>query len=163
MKRWLPFPVFSLLLLGMWLVLNGTLAIAHLGLGAALGVAGGLVLARLEPPLGRIRRRASTTVALFWLVFLDIVRSNIAVARIALHPGMRGRSAGFLELPLEMRHPGGLAVLACIITATPGTSWARYDAARNLLTIHILDLVDEQAWIRQFKERYERRLMEIFE
>ena len=54
-------------------------------------------------------------------------------------------------------------MLACVITATPGTSWARYDAARNVLTIHVLDLVDEQAWIRQFKERYERRLMEIFE
>jgi multicomponent K+:H+ antiporter subunit E len=62
-----------------------------------------------------------------------------------------------------MRHPGGLAVLACVITATPGTSWARYDAERNILTIHVLDLIDEQAWIKQFKERYERRLLEIFE
>jgi multicomponent K+:H+ antiporter subunit E len=62
-----------------------------------------------------------------------------------------------------VRHPGGLAALACIITATPGTSWARYDAARNTLTIHVLDLVDEEAWVRLFKGRYERRLMEIFE
>jgi multicomponent K+:H+ antiporter subunit E len=54
-------------------------------------------------------------------------------------------------------------VLACIITATPGTSWARYDAVRNTLTIHVLDLVDEQAWITQFKLRYERRLLEIFQ
>ena len=163
MKRWLPFPLFSLSLLGMWLVLNGSLAAAHLAMGAVLGVAGGLVLARLQRPLARVRRRASVAAALFWLMFVDIVRSNIAVGRITFHPGMRGRTAGFLELPLEMRHPGGLAVLACVITATPGTSWARYDAARNILTIHILDLVDEQAWITQFKERYERRLMEIFE
>ena len=49
-----------------------------------------------------------------------------------------------------------------MITATPGTSWARYDAERNVLTIHILDLIDEQAWIRIFKDRYERRLKEIF-
>jgi multicomponent K+:H+ antiporter subunit E len=132
-------------------------------MGAALGVAGGLVLARLQAPLARVRRRVSVAAVLFWLMFVDIVRSNIAVGRIAFHPGIRGRTAGFLELPLEMRHPGGLAVLACVITATPGTSWARYDAARNILTIHVLDLVDEQAWIKQFKERYERRLMEIFE
>jgi multicomponent K+:H+ antiporter subunit E len=163
MKRWLPFPLFSLSLLGMWLVLNGSLAAAHLVMGAALGVAGGLVLARLQAPLARVRRRVSVAAVLFWLMFVDIVRSNIAVGRIAFHPGIRGRTAGFLELPLEMRHPGGLAVLACVITATPGTSWARYDAARNILTIHVLDLVDEQAWIKQFKERYERRLMEIFE
>jgi multicomponent K+:H+ antiporter subunit E len=91
------------------------------------------------------------------------VRSNVAVLRIVFHPAMRGRTSGFLSLPLELRHPGGLAILACIITATPGTSWARYDAARNVLTIHVLDLVDEHAWIAQFKDRYERRLMEIFQ
>ncbi|MND02940.1 putative monovalent cation/H+ antiporter subunit E [compost metagenome] len=65
-------------------------------------------------------------------------------------------------MPLEVRHPGALASLACIITATPGTSWAHYDARLNALTIHVLDLVDEGAWIAQFKQRYERRLQEIF-
>jgi multicomponent K+:H+ antiporter subunit E len=63
---------------------------------------------------------------------------------------------------LDLRHPGGLAVLACIVTATPGTSWARYDATRNVLTLHVLDLVDEGAWVTQFKQRYEKALMEIF-
>ena len=100
---------------------------------------------------------------LLWLVFLDIVRSNLAVGRIVFQPRARGRTAGFLAMPLEVRHPGALAALACIVTATPGTSWARYDAAANVVTIHVLDLIDEQAWIRQFKERYERLLKEIFE
>lgn len=163
MKRGLPFPLFSLALLAMWLVLNGTLALAHVLLGAVLGAAGGIILARLQAPLERTRRRAGTAAALFWLMFVDIVRSSAAVGAIALRPGIRGRTAGFLHLPLATRHPGALAVLACVITATPGTSWARYDAARNILTIHVLDLVDEQAWITQFKERYERRLMEIFQ
>jgi len=164
MKRWLPFPLFSLSLLGMWLLLNGSLGAGHLMLGAALGVACGRLLARLQAPLGRARhRRVWTAAQLLWLVLEDIVRSNLAVARISFYPRIRGRTSGFLELPLDMHHPGGLAALACIITATPGTSWARYDAARQVVTIHVLDLVDERAWIRQFKERYERRLMEIFE
>jgi len=88
--------------------------------------------------------------------------SNFAVARIVLGLGSRNRVAGFLSLPLELRHPAGLAVIACIITATPGTSWVRYDRETNAVTIHVLDLADEQAWIRVFKERYERRLLEIF-
>ena len=163
MKRWLPFPLFSLSLLGMWLMLAGTTAAVHVLLGAVVGIAGGRILARLQAPLDRVRRRMGTAVVLLAVMFADVVRSNIAVGVIAFHPGTRGRKAGFLHLPLEMRHPGGLAVLACVITATPGTSWARYDAERNILTIHVLDLVDEQAWIEQFKERYERRLLEIFE
>jgi multicomponent K+:H+ antiporter subunit E len=85
------------------------------------------------------------------------------VARIVLGLGRAQRSAGFLALPLELRHPGGLAVVACIITATPGTSWVRYDSAANVVTIHVLDLVDADDWIRLFKQRYERLLMEIFQ
>jgi len=154
--------LLSLLAAAGWLVLNQTLDPLHIALGLALGVAGGWLLAWLQPPQGRVRRRVWTSVVLLGLVLADVVRSNLAVARIVLQPRVRGRTAGFLSMPLELRHPGGLAVLACIVTATPGTSWARYDAARNTLTIHVLDLVDERAWIAQFKERYERRLLEIF-
>ena len=154
--------MLSLLAAAGWLVLNQTLDPLHIALGLALGVAGGWLLAWLQPPQGRVRRRVWTSVVLLGLVLADVVRSNLAVARIVLQPRVRGRTAGFLSMPLELRHPGGLAVLACIVTATPGTSWARYDAARNTLTIHVLDLVDERAWIAQFKERYERRLLEIF-
>jgi multicomponent K+:H+ antiporter subunit E len=68
-----------------------------------------------------------------------------------------------VQIPLELRHPAALAALACIITATPGTAWARYDSVRGVLTMHILDLIDDETWIRTIKERYERRLLEIFE
>ncbi len=163
MKRWLPYPLGSLALGAMWLMLNGSLEPAHVLLGLLLGWGGGLALANLQAPLGRVRRSFSPAILLSWLVLKDIVRSNIAVARIAFAPHVRGRTAGFIRMPLELRHPGALAVLACIITATPGTSWARYDAERNVLTIHVLDLVDEEAWVTQFKARYERRLLEIFE
>ena len=162
MNRWLPFPLLSAALLAMWLLLNQSVAPGHLLLGAGLAVAGGRVLALLQAPAGRTRRRALAAAQLLGLVFADIVRSNVAVARIVLHPGVRKRNSGFLSMPLEVRHPGALAALACIITATPGTSWARYDAARNILTIHVLDLIDEATWTRLFKERYERRLQEIF-
>lgn len=162
MKRWLPYPIFSVSLFAMWLVLNETAAPGHLLLGALLAFAGGRIFAALQAPAGRLRIRATAVAQLAWLVFADIVRSNVAVARIVLHPGMAGRTSGFLTMPLEVRHPGALAVLACIVTATPGTSWAGYDAERNTVTIHVLDLVDEHAWVAQFKARYEERLKEIF-
>lgn len=163
MKRAFPYPLFSLALLAMWLLLNRTVALEQVLIGTVFAFAGGRIFAALQAPQNRARRRLVATVRLLWLVFLDVVRSNIAVVRLVVRPRLRGRTSGFLSLPLEARHPGALAVLACIITATPGTSWARYDYARNEITIHVLDLVDEKQWVRQFKERYERRLMEIFE
>lgn len=151
-----------LLLLAFWLVLNDSLSPGHFILGAALAASGVFMFSRLEPGT-RVRGRPLIVLQLLALAVEDIVRSNLAVARIVLGLGGRNRRAGFLTLPLELRHPGGLAVLACIITATPGTSWVRYDRAQNTLTIHVLDLVDDQAWIRLFKQTYERRLLEIFE
>ena len=151
-----------LLLLALWLVLNESLSAAHLLLGALLALGGVAVFSRLQPETKPVRMRLVAALRLLAMVFVDIVRSNIAVARIVLELGARQRTAGFLALPLELRHPGALAVMACIITATPGTSWVSYDSAANVVTIHVLDLVDEDEWIGQFKQRYERLLMEIF-
>ena len=152
-----------LALLALWVLLNQSLAAGNLLLGAALALGGVLAFARLQPRAKPVRWRPWAIAELLGLVLADIVRSNLAVARIVLGLHREKRTAGFLSMPLELRDPRGLAVMACIVTATPGTSWARYDAARNILTIHVLDLVDEAAWIRLFKERYERRLMEIFQ
>jgi len=152
-----------LALFALWLILNESLAPGHLLLGAALALGGVALYNRLQPAAGRVRNRPGAALLLLGLVLADVVRSNFDVARIVLGLGPRHRTAGFLSMPLELRHPGGLAVVACIITATPGTSWVRFDRAANVVTIHVLDLVDEQAWIRQFKQRYQRLLMEIFE
>jgi multicomponent K+:H+ antiporter subunit E len=160
MNRWLRHPLVFLSLLAMWLLLNQSLAPGQVLLGAALALGGTALVARLQPPRGRIR--VAAIARLLGLVFADVVRSNIAVGRIVLGLRTHSRTAGFVSIPLELRDPRGLAVMACIITATPGTSWARYDAQRGILIIHVLDFVDEQAWIHTVKHGYERRLLEIF-
>lgn len=162
MKRWLPFPLLWALLTALWLLLNQTLAAGHVLLGALLAFGACLAYRALQSPPGGAGRPA-VIARLVWLVLTDIVRSNIAVGRIVLDPGHRRPTSGFLDIPIELRHPGALAVLACIVTATPGTAWARYDPARGVLTLHILDLIDEEAWVRAIKDGYERRLKEIFE
>jgi multicomponent K+:H+ antiporter subunit E len=157
----LPYPLTWLALVAMWLVLNGTLALAHVILGMLVAFGAVLGLRALQEP-GRAPHAPLAAAQLAWVVLVDVVRSNLAVAAIVLQPHARARNQGFVEIPLELRHPGGLAVLACIITATPGTSWAGYDARSGVLTMHILDLVDERYLIRLVKERYECRLLEIF-
>ncbi len=162
MRRWLPFPSLSLSLLAMWLLLNQALTPGHALLGSAFGFGGGLVLAALQAP-GRRVRRGAVIVELCGLVFVDVVRSNVAVAHLVLHRGTRKGVAGFVRMPIALRDPGALAALACIITVTPGTSWARLDRRQNVLVIHVLDLIDEEQWVHKFKDRYERRLLEVFE
>lgn len=162
MRRWLPHPLLSAGLLAMWLLLNQSLAVGHLLLGLALALVGGLITTSLElPPVAL--RRPGAIVLLAWRVLCDIVRSNIAVSRIILGHRQGERRSGFMTIPLDLRDRYGLAILACIITATPGTIWLNFDSARGTLLIHVLDLIDEAAWVQAIKERYERLLIEIFE
>jgi multicomponent K+:H+ antiporter subunit E len=156
-------PTFSfvwLALVAMWLALNQTLSLAHVLVAMVVALAGVLGLRALQAPVEA--RRPMVALQLAGLVLVDIVRSNLAVAAIVIAPRARGRTAGFVDIPLALRHPAGLAVLACIITATPGTSWVGYDARSGVLTMHVLDLVDDETWRRTISERYERRLLEIF-
>jgi multicomponent K+:H+ antiporter subunit E len=147
----------------LWLLLQQSLATADILLALAVAALASAAYARLRVPAKRPPFRPRALLELAAVFVDDVLRSNLAVALIVLGLRRRQRRAGFLTLPLELRDPRGLAVLACIVTATPGTSWARYDARRNAVTIHVLDLVDADAWVRDFKARYERRLLEIFE
>jgi multicomponent K+:H+ antiporter subunit E len=162
MTRLLPFPLLPLLLLLLlWLLLNQSISPGHILLGAVVGLAGGWGLAALELPRAHVRRPVAIC-RLAGVVFLDIAKSNLAVARLILGLGRNKASSGFVEIPLELDHPYGLAVLACIITSTPGTVWVDFDPATRTLTIHVLDVVDEAQWVRTIKDRYERPLLQIF-
>ena len=161
MTRVLPFPFVSFGLLLLWLLLNQTASLGQFVIGCVIALVGGWILTTLQLPRARVRR-PSALLRLLGLVSVDIIRSNVAVGRIILGLGRRQRTSGFVNIPLELRNPYGLALLACIITSTPGTLWVNFDRQRGLLVIHVLDLIDEDDWIRTIKDRYERRLLEIF-
>jgi multicomponent K+:H+ antiporter subunit E len=156
-------PALVAVLLATWLLLNQTLAPGQVLLGFALSVVLAWFGHDLRPLRARLRR-VDRALDLFLVVFWDILRSNVAVARIVL--GLVGRRqvrSGFLKVPLDLRDDHGLAVLACIVTSTPGTVWAGLSPDGATLTLHVLDLRDEDEWVRMIKRRYERRLMEIFQ
>jgi multicomponent K+:H+ antiporter subunit E len=162
MMRFLPYPIASACLLALWLLLNQSHSPGQIVLGIAVALIGGWTLTLLD--FARARpKRLGVIARLAAMVLTDIVRSNMAVARIILGFGRKERTSGFVEIPLALREPYGLAALACIITSTPGTLWVDFNERTGILTIHVLDLVEEAEWIGTIKSRYESRLLEIFE
>ncbi|MBL8578335.1 MAG: Na+/H+ antiporter subunit E [Mesorhizobium sp.] len=161
MTRFLPYPILTACLALMWLLLagftSGQLVLAVL---VAIGAARALkALGEASPPV----KRWLLIVEFIGIVLYDIVRSNLAVASILLSGEGRPRKSGFITMPIKLRNPTGLATLAVVLTSTPGTAWLDYNSTRGELLIHVFDLVDEEVWIDQIVNRYEKPLLEIFE
>ena len=161
MSRVLPYPILAAALLLMWMSLTSFSA-GQLILGGCIALVASRTMAALQPSKPRLRRWQLIP-RLIGIVMLDILRSNFAVASIILQGGRRERVSGFVPIPLELRDRTGLAILACIVTSTPGTAWIEYAHDTGVLLIHVLDLVDEEEWLALIKNRYEVLLMEIFE
>lgn len=160
MRRLLPYPLLWLGLLAMWLLLAGSVSPGQVLVGVIVASLACWAAVALEPPKPKIRR-IGVIIQLVGLVIADVLRSNIAVIWLAL--SRRAPQSSFVTIPLELKEPNGLAVLACIVTATPGSAWIHYDSLHSTVMIHILDTPDDAAWVETLKRHYEQRLMEIFQ
>jgi multicomponent K+:H+ antiporter subunit E len=160
-KRIFPWPVLSGFLLVMWLLLNQTVAVGQVLLGVILAIVLPLATASLRPLRTKVGK-PGLMLRLFCVVFYDCIQSNLTVAWTILGSKAKRNNSAFVKIPLDLRDPHGLAVLAVILTAVPGTVWSELSEDRDMLTIHVLDLTDETTSIRTIKDRYEKPLMEIF-
>ncbi len=162
MTRLVPYPILTVSLIVMWMMLT-RFSTGHLILGTAVALLAGLAMSALQPSRSRLRRWDKIP-RLVVIVLGDIIRSNIAVAQLILSDGRHGqRHSGFVEIPIDLRDQTALAILSIVITSTPGTAWIQFDATSGRLLIHVFDLVDTETWVDLVKNRYEALLMEIFE
>ena len=167
MKAWrtvLPAPVLSAALWLCWLMLNESASAGHLLLGAALA----LVLPWLTRGLhleGIHVRSWRTLWRLAGVVLIDIVKSNVDVARRVLGPEAHMQPC-FVWVPLDIQNPHGIVALASIITLTPGTVSSELSEDHRWLLVHALHCPGDEAQaalIADIKARYEKPLLEIFQ
>jgi multicomponent K+:H+ antiporter subunit E len=97
------------------------------------------------------------------VVLWDICVANVQVAIIILFKTNANTKPAWITIPLELRTPEAITVLAGTITMTPGTVSSDLSADGRSLLVHCLDAPDPDAVRDDIKARYERRLKEIFE
>ena len=162
MKRLVSSLPLSALLFVVWLLLNQSVSAGTLLMGAVLAMLVPLGTKGLRP--GSVTMRRPLVAFKLWAVVMrDFVRSNIRVATLILTRRPRDIPSGFLQIPLDMRDPHALALLAMILCLTPGTAWAEVSRDRSVLLLHVFEIDDADAMVAMIKQRYERPLMEIFE
>lgn len=162
LRRLLPHPLLTLLLTAVWLLLLNDFTVGALVFGLVLGILVPLFTRMFWPEAPRMHNFPGI-VEYFVVVLWDIVVANFLVAYLVLfRPAGRLRSR-FLVIPLDIRSPEAISVLAGTITLTPGTVSSDLSSDGRNLLVHALDVVDPEAAVATIKHRYERRLKEIFE
>ncbi|MBC7179253.1 MAG: Na+/H+ antiporter subunit E [Roseovarius sp.] len=162
LRKILPHPFLTLTLIVVWQMLVNKLTFGNLVLGTILG----LVIPIITSPYWPNRPRLSSLprIVEFVLVVLwDICVANVQVAMIILFKANANTKPAWITIPLELRTPEAITVLAGTITMTPGTVSSDLSADGRSLLVHCLDAPDPDAVRDDIKARYERRLKEIFE
>jgi multicomponent K+:H+ antiporter subunit E len=159
--RWLPHPLLSLSLTLLWILLLNDFSVGGLLLGTVLGV----LIPRLtagfwpeRPKISAFGKVAEYVLVVIW----DILVANFQVAGLILFRPVERLNTCWVVVPLELRSPEAITVMAGTITMTPGTVSCDLSADGRSLLVHCLDAPDPDVAVRQMKVRYEARLMEIF-
>ncbi len=156
---WFGSPVMSVVIFATWLLANDSVDPGHILLALLFG----LTLPRLTSefwPDAPSLVRPGLAFKLFLVFAYDIVVANFRVAVLVLGSNDRLRPA-FLEIPLDLEDPFGIAILASMITLTPGTLSAHVREGERILVVHAIDAEDEAAAIAEIKQRYEAPLREV--
>lgn len=162
LRKLFPHPWLTLTLTGVWLALMNELSPGHAVVGLILGILIPVGTAAYWPD--RPRLRAPLRIAEYILIVMwDIVKSNFIVARIVLFMPVANLRPAWITIPLDLRSPEAITVLAGTITMTPGTVSSDLSACGRALLVHCLHAPDSEGVVADIKARYESRLKEIFE
>jgi len=161
-SRLLPHPLLTLLLTAVWLLMANEFSLNSLLFGFFLGIVIPIFTQPYWPDRPNLRN--PLMIGEYILVVLyDIVVANVVVAALVLFRSNKSMHPAWVSIPLELRTPEAITVLAGTITLTPGTVSADLSDHGHTLLVHCLNAPDPAAIRDEIKQRYERRLMEIFE
>ncbi|WP_341862651.1 Na+/H+ antiporter subunit E [Gymnodinialimonas sp. 57CJ19] len=159
---WLvPHPFLTLLLAVVWIILQNEVSAGMAVFGLILGILIPWATSIWWPdtPQGfRLGKMTSYAVIVLW----DILVANVQVAWIVLSVSNAKLKPAWIVVPLDLRLPEAITLLAGTITLTPGTVSSDISDEGHSLLVHVLHTDDPDAVRDDIKNRYERRLKEIF-
>lgn len=160
--RWLvPHPFLTLLLTLVWMLLQNQASVGMAVFGLILGILipWGTSIWWPDTPQGfRMGKMFSYGLIVIW----DILVANVEVAWIVLSVPNDKLKPAWIAIPLDLKQPEAITMLAGTITLTPGTVSADLSDQGRSLLVHVLHTEDPDAVCTDIKIRYERRLKEIF-
>ena len=154
-----PFAINLVLALA-WAALMGAWSLGGLAVGFLVGYA---VLWMLRPLLHDdvYSRRLGSAVSLALYFLFELVVSSVRVAWYVLAPWKTSRP-GIVAVPLEPASDNAVAVLANLVSLTPGSLSVDVSEDRRTLLVHAMFVDDPEEERRTIKRGMERRVLEAF-
>ncbi len=160
--NWLiPHPLLTLILTIVWMLLQNELSAGMLVLGFILGIIipwSTSVWWPDTPKSFKLGKMIRYSMIVIW----DILVANIEVAWIVLTLPASKLKPAWIVVPLKLREPEAITMLAGTITLTPGTVSADLSDKGHSLLVHVLHTDDPDGVRDEIKTRYEARLLEMF-
>lgn len=150
----------NILLAVAWGAVTGSFSVINLVFGYVLGL-GALFLIREQINTGGYFRRASRVIGLVLLFLYELAMSAWRVAKIVVRPNLVV-NPGIIAYPLTVDSDFEIALLANLITLTPGTLSVDVSEDRKLLYVHCIDVPDPEGTIADIRDGFERKIMEAF-
>jgi multicomponent K+:H+ antiporter subunit E len=162
LRKLFPHPYLTLLMVITWMLLVNHLKVGSLVLALILGTIIPLITAPYWPNRP-ILRNPLAIIGYVLIVMYDIIKSNFIVAGIVLFKPNSKLQPAWVSVPIDLRSPEAITVLAGTITMTPGTVTADMSGDGRALLVHCLHAPNPDEVRDEIKSRYEARLMRIFE
>lgn len=155
----------NLLLAFSWLVLTGEFTPGNFAIGYLIGYLMLLWADKATPPgnpMSRYLRRVPKIISLVFYVLWTIIIANFRMARAVLSP-LKRLNPAIVAVPLDIKNPLGITLLANWITLTPGTLSLEIADDNSTLFVHTFQCDDVQAFRDDIKNAFERRIMELYQ
>ena len=150
----------SILMAVIWATVSGSFTLVNLLFGFVISILT-LYLLR-ERFVGReYTSRTRRILSLVLLFLIELAKSAWKVAILVLQPKM-DLKPGIFAYPLTVKSDWEIALLANLITLTPGTLSVDVSEDRQTLYVHALDCSDVEAARRDIAEGFEKKIMEAF-
>ncbi len=152
--------LINLLLMLAWGAMTGSFSELNLVFGFLLGF-GAIWLLREQAGSSGYFGRLTRVASLFLLFLKELAMSAIRVVILVLQPKMEMKP-GIFAFPLTVDRDFEIALLANLITLTPGTLSVDVSENRKYLYVHAIDCSDVAAGKEDIANGFERKIMEAF-
>ena len=152
--------LINILLALTWAAITGSFSQLNLSFGFVLGIFALWLIREQVGTVGYLQRGRKITILVFSFLY-ELVVSAIRVLILVIRPRLDIKP-GIIAYPLKVDRDFEIALLANMITLTPGTLSVDVSRDRRTLYVHAIDCSDPEMLKQSIARGFERQILEAF-